>query len=88
MLLPKNISANLDVHGLRKTANTFLVSSKFDNAFNEKDIDKILSHKSDDKIHKTYNKYDYVKELYRLLDFYNAHIVENCLPDEFMALVR
>lgn len=88
MILPKNISINIDVHGLRKTANTFLVASKFENHFDEKDIDKVLSHKADDKIHKTYNKYDYVRELYRLLDFYDSHIVKNCLPNEFLDLVR
>lgn len=88
MLLPPNITEYLDIHGLRKTANTFLVSQKFDKNFNEKDIDKILSHKTDDKVHMTYNKYDYLKEVSFLLNFYNDYLVKNCLTEPFMKLVE
>lgn len=88
MLLPPNITEYLNIHGLRKTANTFLVSQKFEMNFNEKDIDKILSHKTDDKIHITYNKYDYLKEFSILLNFYNDYLVQNCLTESFKKLIE
>jgi len=86
-LLPKAVSCYMTVHGLRKTANTFLCANRLDNNFSVDDIDRILSHKVDSTIHRIYDKHDYVKELYRLLSFYNDYLEENCLPEEFKALL-
>lgn len=88
MLLPKNISSVMTGHGLRKTANTFLCANRFDENFSVEDIDRILSHKTDTAIHRIYDKNDYIKELYRLLSFYNDYIEENCITKEFLELVR
>ncbi len=88
MMLPKNISARMDLHGLRKTANTFLCSQRFDRNWNRDDIDRILSHKVDTIIHETYDKYDYTKELYTILSFYDQYLQDNCLTPAFLKLVE
>ena len=87
MLLPPTISEYMHIHGLRKTANTFLCANRFDNNFSVDDIDRILSHKTDTNIHETYDKYDYLKELYRLLEFYNNFIEQEQLTPAFKELV-
>jgi integrase len=87
LLLPKSISCFMTGHGLRKTANTFLCANRLDNNFSVNDIDRILSHKVDSTIHRIYDKHDYVKELYRLLSFYNDYLEKNCLPEGFKCLL-
>ena len=61
--------------------------NRFDNNFSVDDIDRILSHKTDTNIHETYDKYDYLKELYRLLEFYNNFIEQEQLTPAFKELV-
>ena len=89
MLLPPNIAHDMDLHGLRKTASTFLNANSLEHQFNKDDIEIVLHHKSDsNRVRAIYNKYDYRKEHYRLLSFYNDYIEREQLTQSFLELVR
>ena len=89
MLLPPNIANDMDLHGLRKTASTFLNANSLEHQFNKDDIEIVLHHKSDsNRVRAIYNKYDYRKEHYRLLSFYNDYIEREQLTQSFLELVR
>ena len=65
----------MDLHGLRKTASTFLNAHSTEYSFDIDDIERVLHHKTDaNRVRAIYNKYDYLKEHYQLLAFYNAYI--------------
>lgn len=89
MLLPPNIANDMDLHGLRKTASTFLNANSLEHQFNKDDIEIVLHHKSDsNRVRAIYNKYDYRKEHYRLLSFYNDYIESEQLTQSFLELVK
>lgn len=89
MLLPPNIANDMDLHGLRKTASTFLNANSLEHQFNKDDIEIVLHHKSDsNRVRAIYNKYDYRKEHYRLLSFYNDYIEREQLTQSFLELVK
>lgn len=89
MLLPLNIANDMDLHGLRKTASTFLNANSLEHQFNKDDIEIVLHHKSDsNRVRAIYNKYDYRKEHYRLLSFYNDYIEREQLTQSFLELVK
>ena len=89
MLLPPNIAHDMDLHGLRKTASTFLNANSLEHQFNKDDIEIVLHHKSDsNRVRAIYNKYDYRKEHYRLLSFYNDYIEREQLTQSFLELVK
>ena len=79
----------MDLHGLRKTASTFLNANSLEHQFNKDDIEIVLHHKSDsNRVRAIYNNYDYRKEHYRLLSFYNDYIEREQLTQSFLELVR
>lgn len=89
LLLPKNISCFMDLHGLRKTASTFLNAHSTEYNFDIDDIERVLHHKTDtNRVRAIYNKYDYLKEHYQLLAFYNDYIEREQLTQPFLELVK
>lgn len=89
LLLPKNISCFMDLHGLRKTASTFLNAHSTEYSFDIDDIERVLHHKTDtNRVRAIYNKYDYLKEHYQLLAFYNDYIEREQLTQPFLELVK
>lgn len=79
----------MDLHGLRKTASTFLNAHSTEYSFDIDDIERVLHHKTDaNRVRAIYNKYDYLKEHYQLLAFYNDYIEREQLTQPFLELVK
>lgn len=89
LLLPPNISCEMELHGLRATASTFLNEHRVIENFNDDEIERVLHHKTDsNKVRKAYNRYDFLKEHYQLLTFYNDYIEREQLTQSFLELVK
>lgn len=89
LMLPPNISSEMELHGLRSTASTFLNENRVTENFTDDEIERVLHHKTDsNKVRKAYNRYDYLKEHYQLLAFYNDYIEREQLTQPFLELVK
>lgn len=89
LMLPPNISSEMELHGLRSTASTFLNENRVTENFTDDEIERVLHHKTDsNKVRKAYNRYDYLKEHYQLLAFYNDYIEREQLTQSFLELVK
>ena len=88
IMLPKTISNEVHFHSLRKTVSTFLNSQKMEYYFDKNDIEQILGHKIDITVRGIYNKYDNLKENYRLLSFWSDYLEREQLTEPFLKLIK
>ncbi len=89
LTMPKSIVQYLDIHGIRKAISTFLYSQKTSQDFITTDlIELLLSHIQVSKIEKIYNKYEPIKELYKVICYLNKYIFDNCLDSELRELIE
>ncbi len=76
------------LHGLRKSYRTFISEHMKEQGFNETEIELVLNHVPFNKsvVNLTYDKYEYTKEQYAVLEYWNDYLVKNCLTEEYLCL--
>lgn len=89
LTMPKDIVKYLDIHGIRKSVSTFLNEQTSKHSFITSElIELLLSHIQTSTVEKIYNKYEPIKELYKVLCFLNEYIFENCIDEELKELIE
>lgn len=86
--LPKGVTDNVHLHGLRKTVSTFLNSQKMKYNFSIDEIEYILSHKRDTSIRSIYNKHNNIEENYYLLSKWCDYLESEQLTEPFLELIK